>query len=57
MTDELGPDPWEERLEFGQLFLRHLSRIRTAVAACRPAAAGRGGLPGDDRARRDDRRV
>ena len=27
------PDPSEERLEFGQLFLRYLSRIRPAVAA------------------------
>jgi len=27
MTDELGPDPWEEREEFGQLFLRHLAAL------------------------------
>ena len=31
MTDELGPDPWEEREEFGQLFIRHLAALGRPV--------------------------
>ena len=47
------PDPWEERLRFGQLFLRHLDDIRPTVPAAWPAADHRSGLPGDAGAQRD----
>ena len=35
MTGELGPDPWEERVEFGQLVPAAPGRIRMAVTAAR----------------------
>ena len=47
----------EQRLRFGQLFLRHLDAARPAVPAGRPAADHRGGLPGDAGARQNARRM